>query len=115
MKTIHFKEIKDNGVNMVFTGLLVDNEKSTLKQMNAYMTEKGVFRNGVKAIELMKIDGNVLGDEGRSDILVLFNKRIDISEPGNYNINPFKRILHSPDLKWTCDFLDNYKRDYKAI
>lgn len=103
---IDFNDIIDNGTNVVMLGLIVENEsEDNLKQqINSFFTEFGLFTKGVEVVRIKKIGGNVLGNEGRSDVLLELSDSISC-------INPIKR-LQIGDIKWTEDFLVNCREDY---
>lgn len=62
------------------------------------------FSKGRKIIGCHRITGNNLGDDGRWDYLLEFDH-------AEIPFNPIAR-LQCPDLKWTSDFIDNYRKDF---
>lgn len=62
----------------------------------------GLVTEDNKIVSIKRIDGNVLGDEGRWDWLVSFEKPV--------RVNVIARL--STPVKWVEDFIDNYAADY---
>lgn len=58
--------------------------------------------------EAYKITGNVKGEDGRIDLLLIFNSNIKI----NIGRLAMWRLRRS-SIKWHDDFLDNYRHDYE--
>ena len=78
--------------------------KELIDDINDFATNKlGFFRNDTKVVSIEKVEGNVLGEEGRSDLYLKMNK---------FDVNPIAR-LKFPDFKWVSDFIDNYAKDYE--
>lgn len=103
---VNFNDIVDDGMNVIMLGLSIEGEsEDNLKhQINSFFTEFGLFTKGVEVVKIKKIDGNVLGDDGRTDVLLELSDSVSC-------INPIKRIQVG-DIKWTEDFLVNYRDDY---
>ena len=81
-----------------------DEVKELISQINDFATnELGFFRNDTKVVSIEKVEGNILGEEGRSDLYLKMNK---------FDVNPIAR-LGFPDFKWVSDFIDNYAEDYQ--
>ena len=102
---ISFSELSEyNDRNScVMIALLINNE-SEVEQINDFLTNELGFSKGKAIVGYHHIEGNVRGKDGRSDYLLEF----DHPEIG---FNPVAR-LKFPDLKWTSDFIDNFKKDY---
>jgi len=106
MKEIEFKDLKNynDSNSVVLCGIIPDCEPADVEE---FFHKTGFTTESKKVTELRHLSDNVKGDEGRSDILVI------MSEEGS--CNPFVRIQLSqggPSIKWTSDFIDNYKQDY---
>lgn len=110
MKTdnIHFKELdKFNDSNSaVLLGISFEDDNDYNK-LNDFLSNEIGFSKGKNLIGVHRITGNVLGDEGRHDWLLEFDNE-DVS------FNCMARLRYGRDLKWTSDFMDNYKDDYEV-
>lgn len=113
MKTIHFSQLAElnDQTHVAFTGLkIADTSEQGINNLkavvNASLEEMGVFKDGVAVSNILRITGNVLGDEGRHDYV------FELTNGSIANISPFARIREMPDLKWLDDFIVNYEKDY---
>lgn len=90
---------------VVMTGLVFEADKKDelIAQMNEVFTEDGLLQDGAKVVNVEKIEGNVLGDEGRTDVLIHLDK---------FAVSPVVRITRWRDVKWLEDFIANYGSDY---
>jgi hypothetical protein len=70
--------------------------------IEAFLKESGFIPATGKIIDMRLIAGNVLGSEGRTDVLF-------VTEPCQFN--PLAR-LRLNGVKWTSDFIVNYAADY---
>lgn len=105
--TIHFSELsKFNDSNsLVATGLIL--EESDLENVNLFLEcEIGLTKNK-KLIGAYRILDNVLGNEGRTDWLLVFDNE-------NVNFNYIARLQVGSWIKWTSDFIDNFAEDYAS-
>lgn len=66
--------------------------------------ECGFVTADVQITHVLRITGNVKGDEGRKDWLVVFDK--------DAKYNCLKRSQTYWKVSWVCDFTVNYRRDY---
>lgn len=66
--------------------------------------ECGFVTADVQITHVLRITGNVKGDEGRKDWLVVFD--------GDAKYNCVKRFLTYWKVSWVCDFTVNYRKDY---
>ena len=64
------------------------------------------FSKGKNLIGVHRITDNVLGDDGRTDWLLEFDNE-------DVQFNYIARLRCGRTLKWTSDFIENYKNDYK--
>ena len=64
----------------------------------------GFVTADVRITHVLRITGNVKGDEGRADWLVVFD--------GDAEYNCLKRFLTNWRVGWVCDFIVNYREDY---
>lgn len=64
----------------------------------------GFVTADVHITHILRITGNVKGDEGRKDWLVVFDKDAEY--------NCLKRFLTNWRVGWVCDFVVNYREDY---
>lgn len=108
VSTIHFAEVRqfDDNNAIVITGITVDGMDS-IKEFDDFFHETGLFDADKHVTEVSKILDNVLGDEGRTDLL--FHLTVEGS------INPMVRLnmrMRGLGVMWTNDFIDNYSKDY---
>lgn len=68
-----------------------------------FFQSTGFVTNDAYVVRMLRVTGNVKGDNGRWDWVVIFDK-----DP---EFNCVAR-LHTPDTKWICDFVVNYEEDY---
>lgn len=104
---ITFAELRNFESNsIVLTGLLLGDED--LPALDNFLHEgTGLFPEGLNVVEVRHLSDNVLGDEGRSDIVVIFD--------GEGFPNPMVRLqlrMAGWGVMWTEDFLYNYAKDY---
>lgn len=107
MKEITFAELKNfsDSNSSVMTGITPD---CTAEQVDEFFHETGFLNEKQHVVDLYHLSDNVLGDEGRSDILV-------VHEGDGMPGNPMARLRMNSGgfhLKWTSDFIDNYAKDY---
>ena len=104
-KPVYFDELSNynDSNSCVMVALLVKNE-SEIEQINDFLANELGFSKGKKIIGYHHIEGNIKGQDGRSDYLFEF----DHPEKG---FNPLARI-RCPFVKWTSDFMDNFQHDY---
>ena len=109
MKKIEFTALKDYSMTgLVIEALEISNEEErieVIEKMNDVFTDLGLFTNDLKVVDLLFVDGNNLGKEGRHDWLMVLNDTID-------KVNPDVRINITPDVKWIDDFIFNREYDY---
>ena len=81
MKKVKFELLKDySATGLVIEGLEINNEENRIRvieKMNEVFTDIGLFTNGLKVVDLLFIDGNNLGKEGRPDWLIVLNDTND--------------------------------------
>lgn len=96
---------EENACGVVMIALKFEPEKKAelIEQMNEVFTEDGLLQNGAKVIDVEKIEGNILGDEGRTDVYIKLDK---------FEVSPMVRISKWVDVKWIEDFVNNYASDY---
>jgi len=107
VKEINFNEIKKEDFGLVVTGAgkpykaWCDVIAEMLKKENIVKIEERVFEKAAV------IKGNIAGDSGRTDLLLLFNKmqNIDIGKLAVWRIR-------FGGISWVDDFIDNYGKDY---
>lgn len=103
--SISFEELSNynDSNSCVMIALIIDNENE-IKAMNEFLSSELGFSKGKNIVGYHHIEGNVRGKDGRSDYLLEFDHP-------EIAFSPLAR-LQSPDLKWTSDFIDIYKKDY---
>ena len=106
--TISFEALmtsdKYNDSNSAVIVATVFDENEDWQSVNDIIANQIGFSKGKNLIGVRRITGNIRGEEGRTDYLLVFDNE-DV---------PFNFIarLRFPDIKWTSNFIDNYKRDY---
>lgn len=103
MKFEDLSSLKTPAVVMVALAFEEDEKDALITQMNEVFTEDGLLQDGAKVTDVEKIEGNVLGDEGRTDVLIHLDK---------FAVSPMVRITKWRDVKWLEDFIANYGSDY---
>lgn len=103
-KTISFRNLEDynDSNSVVWTALVMRDED--MQPMNEWFHQIGFIPEGKNLIDWKKVSGNVMGDQGRSDILLIFDRE-------DLQFNPIVR-LQIGEIKWTSDFIDNFRKDY---
>lgn len=106
--TIHFSDLsKFNDSNSLVATALELNE-SDLNDVNDFFANEVGLSEGKNLIGAYRILDNVLGDEGRTDWLFVFDNE-------NIQFKPLKRLALGSWVKWTSDFIDNFKNDYAPV
>ena len=108
LSTIQFSELNEynDSNSLVFTGLCLAEED--VPEVEKFFHSKGLMSADKHIIDVKHIEGNVLGEEGRTDWLFVFDNE-------DKQFNPMVRLSMSPmGVKWTSDFIDNYAADYAA-
>lgn len=106
--TISFNELdKFNDSNSAVLLGIEFEEGDDFSKLKDFLTNELGFSNGKNLIGVHRITGNVLGDEGRRDWLLEFDNE-------DVQFNPLARLRCARSLKWTSDFIDNYREDYDA-
>lgn len=103
MKFEDLFDLKTPAVVMVALAFDADKKAELIEQMNETFTEDGLLQEGSKVVDVEKIEGNVLGENGRTDVLIHLDK---------FAVNPMVRIAKWRDVKWLEDFIVNYAGDY---
>ena len=109
MKTnsINFSELeKFNDSNSAVMIATVFTEGFDFSEVGEFLSEQLGFSKGKNLIGVHFIEGNVRGSEGRKDWLLEFDH-----EEVQFN---YLARLRFPDLKWTSDFIVNYRKDYNV-
>ncbi len=106
MKEIKFSDLRNYTENnsVVLTGITPD---TTASEVDEFFHETGFFDETQKVTEVCHLSDNVLGEDGRSDLLIVFS--------GDKCGNPMVRLklnMSGLGIKWTSDFIDNYAKDY---
>ena len=110
LSTIKFSELSNYNNSIVMMGVYPLDESETPDVCEFFEKESGIFSNS-KVIEIKRIvsDENLVinndpDEYNRVDWLIVFDK-------DDYP-NPINRIAYGSWLKWTSDFIENYKADY---
>lgn len=102
---ITFEELFDmnDSETAVMTAVIFPEDQDWEDAQNYFSDETG-FAKDKNLIGCHRILGNVLGDDGRWDYLLVFDHP-------EIQFNPLAR-LRFHDIKWTSDFVVNYAEDY---
>ena len=109
MRQITFAELSQYNDNnaIIMTGLLL--EDNEVQDVNTFFHECGLISEDKEVIGAAHLSDNVLGSDGRSDIVIL------LSDTGT--INPMVRLqlrMGGMNVMWVSDFMDNYSQDYRT-
>lgn len=93
--------------SIVFTAVLLS--ETDMDSLEEWLKEIGLIHQDQSIKKVHFITGNVRGDarngaDSRADWLIEFDR-------SDLKMNPIAR-LNCPDLKWTSDFITNFKKDY---
>lgn len=104
---IKFSDLRkyDDSNSIMFLSIIFPEDQNIADVQSFLDTDLNLIPKDKHVIGWHKLSDNVLGDDGRSDYLIEFD-RPDLS------INPMARLMYGRDIKWTSDFIDNYKQDY---
>lgn len=106
--TISFEDLmtsdKYNNDNSAVIVATIFDDNEDWEAVNDFLANQLGFSKDKNLIGVHRITGNILGDEGRTDYLLVFD-----NEDVPFN---FMARLRFSDIKWTDDFIDNYKRDF---
>lgn len=103
MKFEDLSSLKTPAVVMVALAFEEDKKSELIAQMNEVFTEDGLLQEGAKVTDVERIEGNILGNEGRTDVLIHLDK---------FAVSPVVRITKWRDVKWLEDFIANFDGDY---
>lgn len=99
MRFNELHELNDSN-SFIWTALTFDpKDKGPIEE---WMKEIGFMPKEATILTMGKLEGNIKGDKGRSDVVF-------VTTPTAFH--PIKR-LSIDGLKWTSDFIDNYGPDY---
>jgi len=112
-KNVNFHEIDekyDDSNSLVMIGLSlpdISEREELMNSIDEWLKQMNLYTSG-KLTDLRIIKTNVKESTGdfRQDVLLVFD--------GVTEFNPSVRLKLSNDIKWTSDFLNNYKDDYLA-
>ncbi|MBQ9311470.1 MAG: hypothetical protein IJ213_00310 [Bacteroidales bacterium] len=104
IKPIAFEKLEkyNDSNSIVLMGLKLERTEEGAKELAEQLKECGLYV-GKEVIGVRYIEGNIAGEEGRHDYLIEFD---------NERINIMKRLELASFVKWTSDFINNYKHDY---
>ncbi|WQJ53496.1 MAG: hypothetical protein [Wendovervirus sonii] len=103
---IEFSQLANftDGNSIVMLSVLFNEQKEEIDQVDEWFHEIKLIPADSHVTDLRHIVENVLGEDGRSDYLICFSNCVP---------SPLVRLKYGHDLKWTSDFMDNYREDYK--
>ena len=105
--SISFGELsKFNDSNSAVLVAMTLEKDDDITNLNNLLSNEIGFSKGKNLIGVHRITGNVLGDDGRTDWLLEFDNE-------DVDFNPIARLRCGRYIKWTSDFVVNYKDDYK--
>ena len=95
-----YKTYNDSN-SFVMLGLLANkNDKQFIEDG---LKNLGFLSQESKITKMLDISGNVKGPYGRHDVICVVDE--------NTKFNPMVRLM-TTDIKWTEDYIVNYKQDY---
>ena len=104
---VKFKELKNyNDSNSAVLMAVTFPEEYDFNELNDLLSQEIGFSKGKNLIGVHHICDNVLGKDGRTDWLLEFNNE-------DIDFNYMVHLRYATTLKWTSDFIHNYKKDYK--
>lgn len=106
--TISFDELEkfNDSNSAVLLGIEFE-EGDDFSKLKDFLTNELGFSKGKNLIGVHRITGNVKGDDGRHDWLLEFDNE-------DVQFNYLARLQCAHTLKWTSDFIDNYREDYNS-
>jgi len=105
MKQIKFSELVNYDDNNSFIIAGIDPDL-TVEEADNFFHETQFLNDETHVLDIIRLSDNVLGDEGRTDLVFVVNK---------YGMNPMIRLnfrMSGLAVMWTSDFKDNYAKDY---
>lgn len=105
LQTINFDELSNynDSNSIVFAGTLISDDD--VEDICTFPTEIGLAPADKHVVGIYKILGNVKGDKGRVDWLIVFDRE-------DIQFNFITRLKYRGWIKWTSDFICNYYNDY---
>ena len=109
---ISFKELdyfNDNN-SIMFLGCDFGDmtKEEAISEMDKWLHEINMIKEDKHVEDIKFLVGNVNGENGRKDWLIVFDSGIS-------ETNPMVRLAYSRDFKWISDFIHNYKDDYERV
>lgn len=107
IKPIRFAELKQYNDSNSIVLCAITMRADEIPELDKFLHETGLLPETKKVSGVCHLSDNVLGEDGRSDLLVELE--------GDGEVNPMVRIkmcMMGMSVKWTSDFIDNYKNDY---
>lgn len=98
-----FEEDKNSCVVLGIEARESDDMKELQDDATEFFQSTGFVTNDAYVVRMLRVTGNVKGDDGRWDWVVVFDKDPEFN---------YVARLHTPDTKWICDFVVNYEKDY---
>jgi len=109
LKKILYTEVKKNyndTNSLIFMGLILDQE--TCSQVTSFFEKEEKLVPEGSIVDYYDITDNVAGKNRRQDVLIVLKK--------DTPVNAMKRLnLSNIGVKWTSDFISNYRGDYYII
>ena len=113
--TISFKDLKEgnyefqtDGNSCMMVGISIDVNSDSPEDVGNTLEQGlhdcGFVTTDAKPSALLRVTGNVKGDEGRWDWVIVFDK-----DP---KFNCIRRFQTPWPIKWISDFIDNYAGDF---
>ena len=101
--TVPFSSLKQfNDSNSFVWTALTFNPQEKL-EIEKFLKEAKFLKRNAKIVKMLHVVENIKGAAGRSDVLF-------VTKPTQFN--PLARLKIN-GLKWTSDFIANFRRDYK--
>jgi hypothetical protein len=101
LATIPFKDLRKLNDTNSIVWMAIELTKEDLPAIEKFFIEQGFLLSG-KILDAKIISGNVKGEDGRTDVVILFDS-------AKYD---YIKRLRIKDLTWTSDFIRNCHQDY---
>ena len=109
LNEISFKELNNfnDSNSVVLTSVSFDEmtKEEIISEINEIFHNVGLIKEDKNVIDVKYINDNVLGEDSRPDYLIIFDNEKSLT-------SPMARLQMASSVKWTSDFIDNYKTDY---
>lgn len=108
IEPIAFRELEtyNDGNSFVITALKLENTQADAQELAKQLQECELCADK-DVVAIRYITGNIMGEAGRHDYLIEYK--------ADKPLNPLTRLKFAEFVKWTSDFMDNYRKDYTEV